>query len=54
MTWSKVSGPGTATFGNANAVDTTATFTVAGTYVLRLTASDGQATTTDDVTVVVR
>ena len=39
-TWSTVSGPGTVTFGNANAVDTTASFSVAGTYVLRLTASD--------------
>ncbi|MGZ8742413.1 MAG: PKD domain-containing protein [Nocardioides sp.] len=54
VTWTKVSGPGTVTFGNAGAVDTTATFTVAGTYVIRLTATDGQATTTDDVTVVVR
>jgi hypothetical protein len=54
VTWSRVSGPGTATFGDAGAVDTTATFTVAGTYVLRLTATDGQATTTDDVTVIVR
>ncbi len=40
-TWSRVSGPGTVTFGNANAVDTTASFSVAGTYVLRLTATDG-------------
>jgi hypothetical protein len=54
VTWSRVSGPGTVTFGNPGAVDTTATFTVAGTYVLRLTATDGQATTADDVTVVVR
>ena len=34
-TWSKVSGPGTVTFANANAVDTTATFSAAGTYILR-------------------
>jgi K319L-like, PKD domain len=37
-TWSKVSGPGTVTFGNAAAVSTTASFSAAGNYVLRLTA----------------
>jgi len=40
-TWSKYSGPGSVTFGNASAVDTTASFSAAGTYVLRLTADDG-------------
>jgi len=53
-TWEKVSGFGTVTFGNPNAVDTTASFSVDGTYVLRLTASDGQATAADDITVLVR
>ncbi len=53
-TWEKVSGFGTVTFGNAAAVDTTASFSVDGTYVLRLTASDGQTTTADDITVLVR
>ena len=53
-TWSKVSGFGNVTFGNPNAVDTTASFSDAGTYVLRLSASDGQATGGDDVTVTVR
>ena len=38
--WSTISGPGTVAFGNANLVDTTATFSLAGTYVLRLTATD--------------
>jgi K319-like protein len=47
--WSKVSGPGTVTFGNASAVDTTASFGASGTYLLRLTASDGAATASDDV-----
>jgi hypothetical protein len=51
--WTKVSGPGTVTFGNAAAVDTTATFSVAGVYVLRLTASDSATSTTDDVQVTV-
>ena len=34
------SGPGFVTFGNENAVDTTASFSTDGTYVLRLTATD--------------
>ncbi|MFZ2403728.1 MAG: putative Ig domain-containing protein [Methylobacter sp.] len=42
-TWSKDSGPGSVTFGNAGAVDTTATFNTAGVYVLRLTADDDGA-----------
>jgi hypothetical protein len=50
-TWSKVSGPGTVTFGDASAVDTTATFSSPGTYVLRLTADDGELSTTDTVTI---
>ena len=52
-TWSKVSGPGTVTFGNANAVDTTASFSVAGSYVLRLTASDSALQASDDISVTV-
>ena len=38
-TWSKVSGPGTVTFGNANAVDTTASFSAGGELCA---AADGQ------------
>ena len=52
--WSKVSGPGPVVFADPTKVDTTATFTAAGTYVLRLTATDGEFTVTDDVTVVVQ
>lgn len=52
--WSKVSGPGTVTFGNAGAVDTTAEFSTDGTYVLRLTGSDGELSASDDTSVVVR
>lgn len=51
--WSKVSGPGTVTFANASAKSTTATFSGAGTYVLRLTASDGTLPSTDDMSVTV-
>ncbi len=50
-TWSKVSGPGTVTFGNANALNTTASFSTTGVYVLRLSAFDGHLTRTDDVTI---
>ena len=38
--WSQVSGPGTVVFDDAGAVDTTATFSEAGTYVLQLAADD--------------
>ncbi|KPK53598.1 MAG: hypothetical protein AMS22_07185 [Thiotrichales bacterium SG8_50] len=52
-TWSQVSGPGTVTFGNPNAVDTTASFSAAGSYTLRLTANDGALSSSDDVVVTV-
>jgi hypothetical protein len=52
--WTQVSGPGPVVFADSSRIDTTATFTTAGTYVLRLTASDGEFTITDDVTVVVQ
>src|SRR5207247_2582517 len=51
--WSKVSGPGAVTFGNPNVTVTTATFSMAGTYVLRLTASDSQLSSSDDIVVAV-
>jgi hypothetical protein len=50
-TWSKVSGPGEVIFANPTAVDTMATFTREGLYVLRLTADDGELITSIDVTV---
>ena len=49
--WSKISGPGTVTFGNAAALQTTASFSASGTYVLRLTASDTALSASDDVTI---
>src|SRR5207244_876984 len=52
-TWSKFSGPGTVTFANASALTTTATFPTAGTYVLRLTATDTALSSTSDVTITV-
>ena len=44
-TWSKVSGPGTVTFGNAAALATTASFSAAGVYVLELSAVDSLSLT---------
>ncbi len=51
--WSKVSGPGTVSFGNAGQVDTTASFSAAGGYVLRLVASDGALSGNDSLSVTV-
>ncbi len=51
--WSKISGPGTVTFDDDNAVDTAANFDAEGTYVLRLTADDGDLNTFDNLTVIV-
>ena len=50
-TWSKASGPGEVTFADPAAPITTATFSVAGTYVLRLTAYDGELSGSDEVTI---
>jgi hypothetical protein len=51
--WTKVSGSGTVTFGNTSQAVTTAQFSAAGTYTLRLTANDGQLSATDDVVITV-
>jgi hypothetical protein len=52
-TWSMVSGPGTVTFANPAGLSTTATFSMAGTYVLLLTSSDGILNSTSSITVTV-
>ncbi len=52
-TWSLQSGAGIVTFGNASAIDTTATFSTIGTYLLKLEATDGQFTTADYVQITV-
>lgn len=52
-TWSLVSGPGTVTFADPNAVDTTASFSGTGTYVLRLSADDGEFVASNNLTVTV-
>ena len=53
VSWTQDSGPGTVTFGNANVASTTATFSTAGTYVLRLTANDSALSTSDTMQVTV-
>jgi len=53
-TWSVATGPGTATFGNPNALTTTASFSAPGAYVLRLTADDAQLQNSDEVTITVQ
>ena len=52
--WSQVSGPGTVTFANPSAVDTTASFSASGGYVLRLMADDGHRTANDAATITVQ
>lgn len=51
--WTQISGPSTVSFGDAGVVDTTASAPIAGTYVLRLTANDGEFTTFDEMTLAV-
>ena len=51
--WSKVTGPGTVTFGNLNLTNSTATFSANGIYVLQLRSSDGQYTNSSQVTIAV-
>ncbi|MDQ3802896.1 MAG: putative Ig domain-containing protein [Acidobacteriota bacterium] len=53
INWSLVSGPGAVTFGSPDRAATTAAFDAAGTYVLRLQASDAELTANDEVNVTV-
>ncbi len=52
--WSQTSGPGVTTFTSPTSLQTQATFSAAGTYIERLTGSDGQLQAFDEVTVVVQ
>ena len=52
--WGIVSGPGAVTFTAPTSAVTDASFSLAGTYVLRLTGSDGELSASDQVTVVVQ
>lgn len=53
-TWTKDSGPGTITFGNAALIDTTVQAGTLGTYVLKLTATDPDLVTTNSDTTTFR
>ena len=54
LSWSFVSGPATVIFSNDAAAVTTATFTEAGEYVLRLHATDTDLSASDDVMVTIQ
>ena len=51
--WSQTSGPGLVTFGAPTAPVSNVSFSATGTYVLTLTANDGELSTSDAVTVIV-
>ncbi|MCK5801174.1 MAG: proprotein convertase P-domain-containing protein [Lentisphaeria bacterium] len=51
LTWTQLSGPGTATFQSPQAARTLVTFDALGSYALRLSADDGALQSHDDVTV---
>jgi hypothetical protein len=52
--WKQTSGPGTATFVDDSALQTSVTFSLPGTYVLQLTGDDTQHNVIDELTVVVK
>ncbi|MBL7188189.1 MAG: glycoside hydrolase family 127 protein [Phycisphaerae bacterium] len=51
VTWRKASGPGNVEFADARAPVTTATFSQAGNYVLKLTAGEGQLRASSELAV---
>jgi beta-glucosidase len=51
--WEALSGPNTVAFSNESSKDATATFSGAGTYLLRLTVSDSELSASDMVTITV-
>ncbi len=51
--WTTVSGPGTVTFARTNAASTSATFSTAGLYLIRLTANDSALSSSRDISVTV-
>ena len=51
LQWSQVSGPGAASFESPTSATSAVTFSADGTYVLRITATDGQFTVNDQVSV---
>ncbi|OVE76320.1 hypothetical protein BVX97_01425 [bacterium E08(2017)] len=53
-TWTKLSGPGTVTFGDSGALQTTASMDVAGNYTLHLEADDGTRQLTNTIVIFVQ
>jgi len=53
FSWQKVSGPGDVTFADASKANTTAMFSANGVYVVRLTATDGELSSTSDATITI-
>ncbi|MBN2266531.1 MAG: choice-of-anchor A family protein, partial [Candidatus Aminicenantes bacterium] len=51
--WERLSGPGSVSFVDAQALTTMATFSAVGEYVLRLTADDGELQASDEVWITV-
>ncbi len=51
IAWSKLSGPGAVSFNSPTSAVTSATFSAGGTYILRLTANDGEFSSYADLTV---
>jgi len=49
VSWTKVSGPGSVVFSAPTLPSTTASFSLAGVYTLRLTANDGALSASDDL-----
>ena len=53
-TWSRLEGPGTVSFGDPHALNTSASFSSAGFYRLLLSAYDGELTGSDEMSVEVK
>ncbi|WP_299093343.1 Ig-like domain-containing protein [uncultured Metabacillus sp.] len=53
LSWSKKSGPGSVVFSDPTSVSTVASFSEEGTYVVTLTANDGELTTSADIEIIV-
>ena len=51
LQWQMLNGPGTVSFSNAAALSTNATFSTPGAHTVQLTASDGEATSVDQITI---
>jgi len=53
IAWTQINGPDEVIFGDFSAEATMAVFLMPGIYVLKVTAFDGELTSTDEVTVLV-